>query len=71
MQKPCVGKFETPFHIRLNNHRKDIKDPSAMSACKHFNLPNHDFITSSPTEILKDLNKEETFGLKNKTHHVI
>ena len=22
-----VGKLETPFHIRLNNHRKDIKIP--------------------------------------------
>ena len=32
-----VGKSETSFNIRLNNHRKDIKKPSAIEACKHFN----------------------------------
>ena len=34
-----VRKSKTP----LNNHRKDIKDPSQIPACKHFNSPNHDF----------------------------
>ena len=32
-----VGKSETPFHIRLNNHRKDIKNPNTIEACQHFN----------------------------------
>ena len=32
-----VGKSETPFNIRLNNHRKDVKHPDAIPACKHFN----------------------------------
>ena len=27
---------ETPFSIRLNNHRKDVKDPKAILADKHF-----------------------------------
>ena len=30
-----VGKPETPFNIRLNNHRKDVKIPNATPACKH------------------------------------
>ena len=31
-----VDKNETPFSIRLNNHRKDVKDPKAILADKHF-----------------------------------
>ena len=31
-----VGKNETPFKIRLNNHRKHVKDPKAILADKHF-----------------------------------
>ena len=74
-----VGKSETPFHIKLNNHRKEIKDPSAISACKHFNSPNHDFnthgkftvieqlrnITSFSSEILKErITQRENFWIK-------
>ena len=32
-----VGKSETSFHIRLNNHRKDIKSPNTIEPCQHFN----------------------------------
>ena len=31
-----VGKNETPFNIRLNNHRKAVKDPKAILADRHF-----------------------------------
>ena len=31
------GKLETPFHIRLSNHRKDIRNTHVVEACKHFN----------------------------------
>ena len=31
-----VDENETPFSIRLNNHRKDVKDPKAILADKHF-----------------------------------
>ena len=27
-----VGKTETPFHMRLNNHRKDVKSPNSFKA---------------------------------------
>ena len=38
-----IGKTETPFHVKLNNHRKDIKYPLTVEACKHFNYCNHVF----------------------------
>ena len=34
--KKYVGKAETAFNIRLNNHKKDNKDPNAILACRHF-----------------------------------
>ena len=38
-----VGKNETPFNIRLNNHRKDVKDPKAILAGEHFQISGHRF----------------------------
>ena len=38
-----ASKSETPFNIRLYNHRKDIKSPNAILACKDFNKHNHGF----------------------------
>ena len=29
--------------IRLNNHRKDVKNPNAIPACKYFNRHDHGF----------------------------
>ena len=34
--KQYVGKVETSFNIRLNNHRKNVKKVDAIMACKHF-----------------------------------
>ena len=73
-----VGKSETPFNIRLNNHRKDVKNPNAIPACKYFNRHNHDFnnhgkiitieqlrnIGTTSTETLKErLNQRENFWI--------
>ena len=38
-----VGKNETPFNIRLSNHRKDVKDPKAILADKHLQKNGHRF----------------------------
>ena len=38
-----IRKSETPFHIRLNNHRKDIKNPNTIEACQDFNNWNKAF----------------------------
>ena len=74
-----VRKSETSFNIRLDNHRKDIKKPSTIEACKHFNNNEHTFskhgkfiiteqlrnINTIPTEILKlRLRGRENFWIK-------
>ena len=38
-----VGKNETLFNIRLNNHRKDVKDAKVILADKHFQKNGHKF----------------------------
>ena len=38
-----VGKAETAFNLRLTNHRKDIKKPYSILACKHFQEQGHNF----------------------------
>ena len=50
-----VRKSETPFNIRLNNHRKDIKSPNAIPACKHFNRHDHDFNNHEKIIIIEQL----------------
>ena len=38
-----VRKSETPFKIRLNKDRKNIKNTHSIEACKYFNNWNHVF----------------------------
>ena len=38
-----VGKSETTFNLRLNNHRKDTKKPNSILACEHFQAKGHQF----------------------------
>ena len=38
-----VGKSETKWNIRLNNHRKDSSKVETIPFDKHFQLPNHNF----------------------------
>ena len=38
-----VGKDETPFNIRLNNCRKDVKDPKTILEDQHFKNSGHRF----------------------------
>ena len=38
-----VGKAETLFNNRPNNRRKYVKNPKAISACKHFYKHDHNF----------------------------
>ena len=78
-----VGKAKTTFNIRLNNHRKDVKDPKAIPLDKHFNQTGHNFnlhdkfiiieklqdIERTFNEILKErLKTRETFWIKNYRH---
>ena len=71
-----IRKPETPFNVRLNNRRKDVKNSNAIPACKHFNKHDHDFnnhgkiiiieqlrnICKAPTETIKErLKQQENF----------
>ena len=38
-----VGKAETAFNQRINNHRKDTKKPGSILACKHFQEQGNNF----------------------------
>ena len=38
-----VSKNETPFNIRLSNHRKEVKDPKVILADKQFQKSYHRF----------------------------
>ena len=38
-----VGKAETAFNLRLNNHRKDSEKPDSILACKRFQEKGHNF----------------------------
>ena len=38
-----VGKAETAFNIKLNNHRKDVNNPNSIPANFHLRKPGHSF----------------------------
>ena len=53
-----VGKAETPFNIRLNNHRKDANDnnPKASPASIHFKQPGHNFNKHAKFTLIEQIN---------------
>ena len=73
-----VGKAESKWNIRLNNHRQDVLKANSIPFDKHFQLPGHNFIEHarfilieqikdrniSPTEIRKRLEMREDFWIK-------
>ena len=64
-----VGKSETPFNIRLKNHRKDVKNSKATPACTHFQRHDHDFNNHGKIIIIKQLiniRKTSTETLKER-----
>ena len=67
-----VGKSEATFNIHLNNRRKDVKDPNALPAGKHFTSPGHDFNKNAKftlTEKLTNTNKVATETLRERLKH--
>ena len=38
-----LGKAETAFKMRLNNHKKDVSNPKSIPADLHFRKPVHSF----------------------------
>ena len=59
--KQYVGKAETSFNIRLNNHRKDVKNIGAKMACKHFLQENHNFNKHAKFTIIDQLTNTSKF----------
>ena len=53
-----VGKAETPFNIRLNNHRKDANgnSPKAIPAFTHFKQPGHNFNKHAKFTLIEQIN---------------
>ena len=39
-----VGKSETHFSLRLNNHRKGVSNPKTILASNHFKIHGHNFM---------------------------
>ena len=59
-QLQYVGKSETSFNIRLNNHRKDSKNKNPILACKHFQNSNHNFQSDSKFALIEQIMKTFT-----------
>ena len=51
----CVGKSETPFNLRLNNHKKDVNNPKAIPACNYFKIHGHNFMKHVKFTVIEQL----------------
>ena len=52
-----VGKAETAFNLRLNNHRKNTDKPNSFLTCKHFQEKGRNFIKHAKFIIIDKLVK--------------
>ena len=50
-----VGKAETEFTIRLNNHQKDVWKPDAIPASRYFSGKNHNFNTNAQFILIEQI----------------
>ena len=50
-----VVKFETPFNLRLNNHRKDVNNPKVIPVCNHFKMNGHNFMKHAKFTLIEQL----------------
>ena len=50
-----VGKSETAFNIRLNNHRKDVNNPKSIPVDLHFRKLEHSFNLHAKFTLIKQL----------------
>ena len=53
--KQYVGKAQTAFNLRLNNHRKDVRRTDAIRADRHFNCPDHEFNRDAKFTVIEEL----------------
>ena len=50
-----VVKSETPFNLRLNNHRKDVNNPKVIPVCNHFKMNGHNFMKHAKFTLIEQL----------------
>ena len=76
--KKYIGNAETAFNVRLNNHRKDTKNPNTILACSNFQQQDRNFnshakfividklvnISSSNDILCKRLMQRKNFWIK-------
>ena len=57
MQNTIHRQERNPFNVRLNNHRKDARNPKedTIPACKHFNGNGHDFNKNARFTIIEQI----------------
>ena len=54
-----VGKSETPFNIRLSDHRKDAKSQALILVCKYFNKQNHNFQKHAEFTLIEQIKSKQ------------
>ena len=55
-----VGKAETAFNIKLNNHRKDVNNPKSIPADLHLRKPGHSFNPHAKLILIEQLRNIHT-----------
>ena len=65
-----VGKTETPFNLRLNNHRRNAYHPNdeTIPACIHFSDNNHDFNRDARFTLIEQIHSTHS---TTKRKHII
>lgn len=53
--KQLLGKAETSFDIRPNNHQKDVEKVDAIMVCKHIQQESHSFSRHAKFTIIDQL----------------
>ena len=52
-----IGKVETDFNLRLNNHRKNVYKADAIPASRHFAMKDHIFDRDASFIIIEQICK--------------
>ena len=52
-----VGKSETPYNFRINNHRRDVNNPKVIPACYHFKTLGHNFMKHVKFTLIEQLSE--------------
>ena len=50
-----VAKAETPFNLRLNNHKKDINSSKEIPVCNLFKRRGHNFMKHAKFTLIEQL----------------